>query len=1090
VSNVKRDPTLPGESPPNASPPHRATERYHVLAEHGRGGLGVVSRARDRDLGRDVAIKELLTRGRTGEARFLREARITARLEHPGIVPVYEAGRWTDGTPFYAMKLVSGRPLRELIAERRTVAERIRLLHHVIAVADAMAYAHARNIIHRDLKPANVIVGDFGETIVIDWGLAKDLTETDQAFAGEGWLRSVSDDDLTATGAVLGTPSYMAPEQEQGAPVDQRADVFTIGAMLWELCSLQKVPPTDIGHRHRLLRRAGIDRDLIAIVDKALEPDPDRRYRDAGALATDLKAFKAGVRIAARSYSRFGMVAHWTRRHRLIAVSAALVLALSIVGSVFYVRSVVAERVAAQVAVQADVEQGRAALLHGESADALLHLSRAYQHGDHSPGLEFMLARALQPRLAERARFAATSGRMWSAQFSPDGKRVVTSDDKAAQIWDAQTNRLLFTLPHGDIVYQAVYSTDGAKLLTAGSDGMVKIWDAASGGLVRELTQKRSDGKLSRYVRVAVSPDGKLVAAIDFMGDVAHVWDAATGAALAELRNDGSEYPSLAFSYDGHWLATSGGDIAELFNTSTWTQALTLAGPGIRSLSWDPTAPRLVTGTVRGEVSIWDVSAGARVRHMREVGEPIDAVSFAPNGEFVVTASRDGAEQVWNAGSGTLQSQGNYLHDRIFAVEFDPLSKLVVSAGANGVVAVADAALGMPLAVFDGAAGSVRAVHFDPTSRRIAGASWDGTARIWDASPPYRRSTSLPVGDSCTEAVSLVPDQRFVAVGCGDHQTHIWDTARDHLLAKLPPVTEVNGDFASAFPAVSGTGDRAAIARGKAVEIYGLPDGQLLRTIMHSAAVNAVAFASDGHDLVSGAVDGSLLVTQDGRDPVALPALSDGIDAAAILSDGRVVAADAGKRLRIYNLGRDTVLAELEVPTRIRMLRLAPDGHRLVAIARLTKVAPPTLWDLEHYRLIARLEGHLGLVYTARFMAGGEILTAGGDGTARLWSGTTGGLIQTYRARSRFFADATLSPDGSAIVAGGADGLLRFWDAASGRPLWTMLAHKSAVIGVHFDGDDLVTRGLAGDVSRWAFPNPAQVLEACNARESCALLLK
>jgi len=244
-SDVSR-PTTPVSDTVGTSFPSqvRDPERYQIVAEHGRGGLGRVSRSRDRELGRDVAIKEMLSRGSVNEARFLREVLITARLEHPGIVPMYEAGRWPDGTPFYAMKLVSGRPLRDLIAERTTVKRRIGLLHHVIAVADAIAYAHARNIIHRDLKPANVIVGDFGETIVIDWGLAKDLSSSgDESMTAGTPSGSPADADLTATGAVVGTPSYMAPEQERGEQVDQRADVFAIGAMLWELCSLQKVPP-------------------------------------------------------------------------------------------------------------------------------------------------------------------------------------------------------------------------------------------------------------------------------------------------------------------------------------------------------------------------------------------------------------------------------------------------------------------------------------------------------------------------------------------------------------------------------------------------------------------------------------------------------------------------------------------------------------------------------------------------------------------------------------------------------------------------------------------------------------------------------
>src|ERR1700733_3157515 len=184
------------------------------------------------------------------------------------------------------MKLVAGRPLRDLILERRTVDERIGLLHHVIAVADAIAYAHGRNIIHRDLKPSNVIVGDFGETVVIDWGLAKDLTGSDEPAATSGSMRESRDDGLTSAGAVLGTPAYMAPEQARGEAVDQRADVFAIGAMLWELCALDKVPPTESRLRHRMLRKVGIDRDLATIIEKALEPDPASRYPDAGVLAS------------------------------------------------------------------------------------------------------------------------------------------------------------------------------------------------------------------------------------------------------------------------------------------------------------------------------------------------------------------------------------------------------------------------------------------------------------------------------------------------------------------------------------------------------------------------------------------------------------------------------------------------------------------------------------------------------------------------------------------------------------------------------------------------------------------------------------
>src|ERR1700733_13942751 len=151
-------------------------EHYALGEEIARGGMGRILRARDRRLGRDIAIKENSVR--TGEAmrRFAREARITARLQHPSIVQVHEAGVWETGEPYFTMQLVRGRALDEVVAQTKTLARRLALVPNVLAVADAMAYAHSERVIHRDLKPKNIIVGDFGETVVIDWGLAKDLS--------------------------------------------------------------------------------------------------------------------------------------------------------------------------------------------------------------------------------------------------------------------------------------------------------------------------------------------------------------------------------------------------------------------------------------------------------------------------------------------------------------------------------------------------------------------------------------------------------------------------------------------------------------------------------------------------------------------------------------------------------------------------------------------------------------------------------------------------------------------------------------------------------------------------------------------------
>ncbi len=271
-------PPVPDRTETLAPEPPRAVlddpERYEQVAEHARGGLGRVVRAVDKRLGRTVAVKELLKKNASNEARFMREAMITARLEHPGIVPVHEAGRSPNGDPYYVMKLVEGKTLKEQIAACDSLRERLALLPHVIAVADAVGYAHSEGVIHRDLKPSNIMVGAFGETIVVDWGLAhdrkRDLPELED---GAHESSSGSGPWSTVSGKVVGTPAYMSPEQARGEIVDERCDVYAIGCVLYEL--LCGTPPhADVTPQATLDRvLAGPPRPLIAI------PRPPRSPR-------------------------------------------------------------------------------------------------------------------------------------------------------------------------------------------------------------------------------------------------------------------------------------------------------------------------------------------------------------------------------------------------------------------------------------------------------------------------------------------------------------------------------------------------------------------------------------------------------------------------------------------------------------------------------------------------------------------------------------------------------------------------------------------------------------------------------------------
>jgi eukaryotic-like serine/threonine-protein kinase len=1153
----------------------RQLGEFVLLQQIGAGGYGAVYRCEQPALQRAAVVKVLRLRRRYDDAareRFLREARLASRLDHPYAAHVYSFGAEDDGVLWIAMELVHGVTLGEWLKLRGPMSFP-QFVPFFERVAEVVQAAHERGIVHRDLKPSNIMVIEQGGRLfpkLLDFGIAKlnegpEGHETDEALGESVFhdpLHAVAtvrlrgtpqpvqrtrtdptpDARLTHPGIVIGSVPYMSPEQ-WGDPgrVGPAADIYSLGCVVYEALT-GRAPFTAAStaeyyrqHLHADPPPLGNElSSLDRILQRALAKSPDARHASALELAADLRAaLRARPREQLRSSAQqwqdrarpsgllwgrdmLAEIERWTgpapsgaiselewsflaasrRRARRITWAWRSLAALAVVAvfGVLQVRSVMQadlaeQRLAAQQTrsmqqlaevkvTEAELERGRAALLHGEP-EALAHLTEAYKH-DRSPSTAFMLARAMQPRLGEQARFASTYGRMWWAAFSPDGSQIVTTDDRSAQIWDARTFQLRLALPHGCEVYHAVYSADGARLVTSSQDA-VRIWDLTRGALVRDLKGKAGSEAPWGYSMAAISPDGSWIAAIDWAGSRVRVWDAASGTLRAELPGHAAEFPQVAFSAGG-WLAMTGGDDVRVFDVRTWSRVLTIPGPSVHSLALDARG-HLVTGSATGDVSVWAIPSGTKLRQLRQIGERVSAVAYSPDGRLIAAGSRDGAMQVWHADSGTLQSQLNLRRGKILAVEFDPTSTSVLAANTDGTVVVADAAQGVPLAILEGPQNGVTAAHFDARSHRVVGASPDGTARVWDASSPYRRWSSEPMSDDCGIVTSAEPDRRFVAVGCRARATRVWDTARDQLLAELPGVTPVDGGgFTSAFPAVSAAGDRAAIARGNAVEVYELPGGRRLRTIAHGAAVSAVAFASTGNDLVSGAVDGSLLATRDSGAQLVLPRAG-GVDAVTVLPDGRIVVADAQRRLRVYDRG-GAFLADLETPVRIISLRF--DGARLIAVpSYIGSTAPPLLVDLQRDRIIAQLEGHVGRVFSARWVAGQRILTAGADGTVRLWDGATGQLRQIYRGGARSLADATLASDG-VVVAGDADGLLWFWDIASGAKLWTLQAHRSAVIAIHVEGDDLVTRDFAGDVSRWRLPEPDEVIDACHHHPHCA----
>jgi tRNA A-37 threonylcarbamoyl transferase component Bud32 len=392
--------TVPPQRPANPSPPAPAAgdlsspERFRPLRLHAEGGLGEVHLAQDCELRREVALKRIRDEyadDPDSRHRFLREAEITGGLEHPGIVPVYGLGQGADGRPYYAMRFIKGDSLKQAIERfhqaegpkrdpgERTLALR-ELLGRFVEVCNAVGYAHSRGVLHRDLKPDNVMLGPYGETLVVDWGLAKPVGRPEgRNGPAEVTLRPTmpGGSEPSQMGQVIGTPAYMAPEQAAGR-LDQlgpASDVYSLGATLYCLLTGKAqfenspawlVLPQVIRGEFPLPRqiKGGIPRPLSAICLKAMALKPEDRYASARALADDIEHWLADEPVAAFREPLLARLGRWCRRHRVLVTSvAAAALAAVVLAGVVWLRQV---QVRAETA--REVEQGlaRAKLLMKE----------------------------------------------------------------------------------------------------------------------------------------------------------------------------------------------------------------------------------------------------------------------------------------------------------------------------------------------------------------------------------------------------------------------------------------------------------------------------------------------------------------------------------------------------------------------------------------------------------------------------------------------------------------------------------------------------------------------------------------------------